>query len=217
MRVEQYFVRAKRLFLVLYAFAVLGSVVYQINWQEKVQLRLSYREMMEENGWEKQAKNLLEDAQYFPVTNDGTNDITWYFEDGYGASRSYGGKRTHEGVDIMASKDEPGCLQIRSVCDGVIEQMGWLRLGGYRIGIRSDNGYYYYYAHMERYAGGVQKGDHVKAGEILGYMGNTGYGKEGTKGKFAVHLHFGIYYMEGDREKSLNPYPFLWYLDQKRK
>ncbi|MCH5267518.1 MAG: peptidoglycan DD-metalloendopeptidase family protein [Lachnospiraceae bacterium] len=214
MRVEQYFIRMKRILFILYALVALGAIIYQLSWQERTQRALTYRKMMEENGWEEQAEKLLKDACRFPVTTNGVDDVTWYFEDGYGASRSYGGNRSHEGVDIMASKDEPGCLQIRSVCDGVIEQMGWLRLGGYRIGIRSDTGFYYYYAHMERYAGGLHKGDRVKAGELIGYMGNTGYGKEGTKGKFAVHLHFGIYYTENDREKSLNPYPFLWYLEQ---
>ena len=58
----------------------------------------------------------------------------------------------------MASKDQPGCLQIQSVCDGVIEQIGWLKLGGYRIGIRSKQGYYVYYAHLQQYAPDLRKG-----------------------------------------------------------
>ena len=49
----------------------------------------------------------------------------------------------------------------------------------------------------------------MKAGELLGYMGDSGYGKEGTVGKFPVHLHFGIYFMMGDKEISVNPYPIL--------
>lgn len=215
MRVEQRITRTKRLIIVLYLLAVLYALSYQLAWPADMKRRLTYREMMAENGNKKEAETLLEDAKYFPVKRDGISTVKWSFEDGYGAPRTYGGEREHEGIDIMASENTPGCLQIRSVCDGVIEQMGWLRLGGYRIGIRSAGGFYYYYAHMERYAGGLRKGDAVKAGELLGYMGNTGYGKEGTKGKFAVHLHFGIYHTVQGEEKSLNPYPFLWYLNQK--
>jgi murein DD-endopeptidase MepM/ murein hydrolase activator NlpD len=40
-------------------------------------------------------------------------------------------------------------------------------------------------------------------------MGDTGYGKEGTRGQFPVHLHFGIYYNQGEEEKSVNPYRVL--------
>lgn len=54
----------------------------------------------------------------------------------------------------------------------------------------------------------------VKAGDILGYLGNTGYGKEGTKGKFDVHLHFGIYVDIEGKEVSVNPYYILKWLEQ---
>ena len=93
----------------------------------------------------------------------------------------------------MASNNQRGYFQIQSVSDGVIENIGWLELGGYRMGIRSASGLYYYYAHMERYANGLKKGDCVEAGQVIGYMGDTGYGEEGTRGQFDVHLHFGIY------------------------
>ena len=46
----------------------------------------------------------------------------------------------------------------------------------------------------------MKQGKTVKAGELLGYMGDSGYGKEGTVGKFPVHLHFGIYFTMGDKE-----------------
>lgn len=200
--------------MVLYLLAVICALSYQLSWPAKMEKRLVYQEMMVENGNEREAEALLEDAKQFPVAGDGVSTAKWSFEDSYGSPRTFGGERQHEGIDIMASENTSGCLQIRSVCDGVIEQMGWLRLGGYRMGIRSKNGFYYYYAHMERYAGGLQKGDTVKAGELLGYMGNTGYGEEGTRGKFAVHLHFGIYQTVQGEEKSLNPYPFLRYLNQ---
>ncbi|MCI8364317.1 MAG: M23 family metallopeptidase, partial [Eubacterium sp.] len=59
----------------------------------------------------------------------------------------------------------------------------------------------------------LASGDTVKAGETLGYVGNSGYGKEGTKGKFDVHLHFGMYIDIQGQEVSINPYEILRYLE----
>lgn len=71
----------------------------------------------------------------------------------------------------MASKDQPGCLQIQSVCDGVIEQIGWLKLGGYRIGIRSKQGYLVYYAafHSNMYMSAQRQ--QSKGGRLFGVNG----------------------------------------------
>lgn len=93
------------------------------------------------------------------------------------------------------------------MADGSVEAVGWLPLGGYRIGIRSPSGGYFYYAHLSSYERDWKEGDSIKAGEILGFMGDTGYGSEGTKGKFPVHLHLGIYIQTPySREMSVNPY-----------
>ncbi len=50
-----------------------------------------------------------------------------------------------------------------------------------------------YYAHLERYEDGLQAGDVVAKGQVIGYLGDSGYGPEGTTGEFEPHLHFGIY------------------------
>lgn len=154
--------------------------------------------------------SLMKEMECFPVRGR-AEDGLWYFEDGYGEGRSYGGERKHEGIDIMSMSGTRGELPIQSVSDGVVEQLGWLELGGCRVGVRSASGLYYYYAHLDSYAPGLQKGDRVKAGQLLGYMGDSGYGSEGTRGQFAVHLHFGIYYTEEEQEKSLNPFYLLLY------
>jgi len=130
------------------------------------------------------------------------------YEDGYGDPRTYGGERSHEGIDIMCDIGTP----LVSVCDGVIEKMGWLELGGWRIGIRGEDGVYYYYAHLSEYRDGLEKGDKVKKGELIGYAGDTGYGPEGTSGEFLPHLHFGMYERQGfvkSGERAVNPFPFL--------
>lgn len=156
---------------------------------------------------------VLSDVVCFPVALDGVGGQTLSYENSWGTARNYGGDRRHEGVDIMTSNNVPGYLPAVSICDGVVEKMGWLELGGYRIGIRSEHGMYAYYAHMDSYREGLKTGDSVRAGETLGYLGNTGYGKEGTKGKFDVHLHFGMYIDIAGEETSVNPYEILRYLE----
>ena len=56
------------------------------------------------------------------------------------------------------------------------------------------------------------------AGVLLGFLGDSGYGEEeGTVGKFAVHLHIGIYVNdEAGQEVSVNPYWVLKWLEEKR-
>ncbi len=154
---------------------------------------------------------VLSDIRCFPVALDGTGGETLSFENSWGGARNYGGDRRHEGVDIMTSNNMAGYFPAVSMCDGTIEKMGWLELGGYRIGIRSEHGLYTYYAHLDSYREGLKTGDRVRAGDIIGYLGDTGYGPEGTRGKFDVHLHFGLYVDIDGREVSLNPY---WILKQ---
>lgn len=164
--------------------------------------------------WEDAYATVLSDLKCFPVGYDGTYGETVAYENSWNMARNYGGNRRHEGVDLMTSNNKPGYFPAVSICDGTIEKMGWLELGGYRIGIRSTHGAYLYYAHLDSYRKGLAIGDTVKAGDILGYLGNTGYGKEGTKGKFDVHLHFGIYVDIEGKEVSVNPYYILKWLEQ---
>ena len=113
--------------------------------------------------------------------------------DDFGNSRSYGFKRTHLGNDLMGSIGTP----IIAVESGVIENIGWNQYGGWRIGIRSfDTKRYYYYAHLRKnhpYAEGIEEGKTVKAGDVIGYLGMTGYSiKENVNNINVPHLHFGM-------------------------
>lgn len=154
--------------------------------------------------------SLLTDFKYFPIPKS-TSKTKWVnYVDSWGYERTYGGERRHEGTDIMADVNKAGVYPVISVSDGVVSNMGWLELGGYRIGITSDSGVYYYYAHLDSYAEQIHIGDRIEAGTFIGFMGNTGYSKvEGTKGKFDVHLHFGIYYTVDGTEMAVNPYYVL--------
>lgn len=113
--------------------------------------------------------------------------------DDFGKSRSYGFQRTHLGNDLMGSIGTP----IIAVESGTIEHLGWNQFGGWRIGIRSFDGKrYYYYAHLRKnhpYVTGLKEGDTVEAGDVIGYLGMTGYSiKENVNNVNVPHLHFGI-------------------------
>lgn len=157
---------------------------------------------------------IYDDLEYFPVVKSKSGNYWINFEDSFGEGRNYNGKYAHEGCDIMAVNNVSGFYPVISVTDGTVENLGWLEKGGYRVGIRSNNGGYFYYAHLSSYSN-IKKGDKISAGTLLGYMGDTGYGKkEGTTGKFDVHLHFGIYIKtENFEELSVNPYNILRYLE----
>lgn len=110
---------------------------------------------------------------------------------------------SHEGNDVFA---EPG-TPVVSVTGGTIENLGWLFYSGWRVGVRGDDGRYWFYAHMRRIAPGLSMGQRVEPGTVIGEVGNTGYGDEvGHKDEFAHHLHIGIQETSGEWS---DPYPLL--------
>ncbi len=113
--------------------------------------------------------------------------------DDFGAARSYGYRRHHLGHDMMGSIGTP----IIATEGGVVEALGWNQYGGWRIGIRSFDGKrYYYYAHLRRdhpYAADLYRGKIVAAGDVIGYLGMTGYSaKENVNNINVPHLHYGL-------------------------
>ncbi len=164
-------------------------------------------------------ETVVQDLKYFPIPdnlNEGGAEIS--YENCWMDTRTYGGERGHEGCDIMANGAERGYFPVISITDGVIEKIGWLEKGGWRIGIRSESGLYLYYAHLYSYAADWEEGDPIKAGTLLGYMGDSGYSAiPGTTGNFDVHLHLGLY-IKTDHydELSVNPYWLLKYLEKYR-
>ena len=152
----------------------------------------------------------------FPVPRSNKRKEWVNYVNSWNYERTYNGNRTHEGTDVMGDINKDGIYPVVSVSDGYVSNIGWLELGGWRIGITSPSGIYYYYAHLDSYAKEYKEGDVIRAGDIIGYMGSTGYSKvEGTKNKFPVHLHFGIYItpdpdIAADYEEiALNPYNIL--------
>lgn len=181
-------------------------------WMKKVAL---YRQDPYQNTDDPTAisTQIQQELKHVPYDTKYQNLIT--FENSFGADRntnanySENATRIHEGCDLMYQNNKRGEVPVCSMTDGVIEQIGWLTLGGWRIGIRSDAGYYYYYAHLYSYASELKVGKRIVAGEFLGFMGDTGYGEEGTYGKFPVHLHLGIY-VPKLQPKDVNIKDYVW-------
>lgn len=138
---------------------------------------------------------------YFPIARG--FDYSHY--DDFGAGRSYGYQRKHLGHDMMGLVGTP----IIAVESGVVEALGWNQYGGWRIGIRSFDGKrYYYYAHLRQnypYAEGLEEGSVVTAGDVIGYMGHTGYSaKENVNNIDVVHLHWGLQLIFDESQKEGN-------------
>lgn len=152
---------------------------------------------------------------FFPLAkNFPYNDF-----DDFGVSRSYGFKRRHLGHDMMGQVGTP----IIAVESGYVEALGWNQYGGWRIGIRSfDKKRYYYYAHLRKnypFQSNLKEGSAVQAGDVIGYMGRTGYSsKENTNNIEESHLHFGLELVfdesqkESDHEIWINCYELVKFL-----
>ncbi|WP_281426317.1 M23 family metallopeptidase [Paenibacillus agaridevorans] len=130
---------------------------------------------------------------------------SYSYRDTWGDRRGWGGRRSHEGTDLFAGHGTP----VRSTCYGIIEIKGWNKYGGWRIGIRDLNNHYHYYAHLSGFDKKLNVGDIVEAGQVVGWVGSSGYGKPGTSGKFPPHLHYGVYSDRGLLEWAFDPYPML--------
>lgn len=125
--------------------------------------------------------------------------------DDFGVSRSYGYQRQHLGHDMMGQVGTP----IIAVESGYVEAIGWNQYGGWRIGIRSFDGKrYYYYAHLRKdypYQSNLKEGSLVTAGDVIGYLGHTGYSStENTNNIAEPHLHFGLQLIFDESQKEGN-------------
>lgn len=117
--------------------------------------------------------------------------------DTWGAARSQG--RRHEGIDIMASKG----TKVYSATNGLVASLKGNNLGGTVVWIIGPSGSWHYYAHLHKHKRGLNEGDYIRKGDLIGYVGNSGNAKH-----TAPHLHYGIY-LSGKGRGATNPYPYL--------
>ena len=109
----------------------------------------------------------------------------------------------HHGNDIFAPLGAP----VLAVSDGSLFLVGWNTLGGNRLWLRDLQGNEFYYAHLSAFSPLARDGAHVHAGDVIGFVGNTG-DAEGTP----THLHFEIHPVEllsMGYDGVINPYPYL--------
>lgn len=156
-----------------------NSGIYKIVIQPEIDYRGTF-----------QLKIYTQPSLGFPVAGKGNSSVQSF----WGASRD-GGGRSHEGIDIFASRGTP----VVAIADGFVTRTGNQGLGGKQVWLRDGLlGNSYYYAHLDSIL--TESGKKVKAGDTLGLVGNTGNAKGG-----ATHLHFGIYTSGG----AVDPYPFV--------
>ena len=204
--------RFRWIWIFLFIMIIVGTELRVLDKSLETSVNLNQETTDEFEIYMERVNEIFEDLQCFPVVKE-ADVYPISYENTWGAERIYGGNRTHEGCDLMAVSNERGKYKVCSMTDGTVRQIGWLEQGGWGIGIESDSGVYYYYAHLDSYEKAFEEGERVVAGQILGRMGDSGYGKEpGTKGQFDVHLHVGIYIKDlSGKERAINPY---WYLKQ---
>jgi murein DD-endopeptidase MepM/ murein hydrolase activator NlpD len=106
------------------------------------------------------------------------------YSDTFGADRSDVSGGWHHGDDIFGQLGQP----ILAVADGTVFSVGWNTVGGNRLWLRDGAGNEFYYAHLSAYSTLAADGAHVQAGDVLGFMGNTG-DAETTP----YHLHFEVH------------------------
>lgn len=115
------------------------------------------------------------------------------------------GSRRHEALDIMAPRHTP----VRAAEDGRIVKLFTSAAGGLTIyQFDPTETYTYYYAHLDRYTAGLEEGQAVRRGDVIGYVGSTG-----NASPDAPHLHFAIFRLTPEKQwwegEPINPYPVL--------
>jgi murein DD-endopeptidase MepM/ murein hydrolase activator NlpD len=125
------------------------------------------------------------------------------FGDTFGAPRPDVPGGWHHGEDIFAPKGTP----VLAVANGTVYSIGWNDLGGYRLWLRDRQGNQFYYAHLSAYSPLAVEGNTVEAGDVIGFVGNTGDADGGPP-----HLHFEIHpsgLLGLGYDGVVAPYPFL--------
>jgi murein DD-endopeptidase MepM/ murein hydrolase activator NlpD len=133
----------------------------------------------------------------FPVAG------TAAFGDTFGAFRADVAGKWHHGEDLVAPLGTP----LLAVADGTLFSVGWNDIGGWRLWLRDGGGNEFYYAHLDAYTPLAVAGRRVKAGDVLGFVGDSGDAEGGLP-----HLHFEIHPVELlslGYDGAVAPYPFL--------
>jgi murein DD-endopeptidase MepM/ murein hydrolase activator NlpD len=121
----------------------------------------------------------------------------------FGAFRADVAGKWHHGEDLVAPFGTP----LLAVADGTLFSVGWNDVGGWRLWLRDAGGNEFYYAHLSAYSPLAIAGKRVRAGDVLGFVGDSGDAEGGPP-----HLHFEIHpveYLSYGYDGAVAPYPFL--------
>lgn len=134
-----------------------------------------------------------------PVQGARREDLRPMFDEQRGSSRR------HEAIDLLAPRHTP----VVAVEDGTIAKLFLSKAGGITLyQFDPTSTYCYYYAHLHAYADGLKEGDHVKRGQVIGYVGTTGNAPPDTP-----HLHFAIFHLTEKKQwwqgTPIDPYKVL--------
>lgn len=133
------------------------------------------------------------DGFVFPVAGEVEFIDSW----GYPRMMGTPSAHWHQGTDIFAAHGTP----LIAAENGTLARIGTGTLGGNKLWIRGESGNEYYYAHLSAFEPGIADGQPVRAGDVIGYVGDTGNAR-GT----SPHLHFEIH---PGGNGPVNPYPLL--------
>lgn len=159
-------------------------------------------------------RTIFREVRQFPVIeNDGINR-GYFYADNFGSMRSDG---PHYAIDIIDRENVSGRLAVFSMTDGTITEIGISRTDGYHIGVTAESGNYYYYAHLHDIEDSLKKGSELKAGQLIGSMGNSGTSE--SEAGYAVRLHISILVNDPSKDKGqdgfyINPYIFLRFIEK---
>ena len=108
-----------------------------------------------------------------------------------------------KGISRNQLRDTWGGTKVYSATEGLVADLRNNNLGGKVIWILGPSGSWHYYAHLDGHKRGLNVGDYVHKGDLIGYVGNTGNARA-----TAPHLHYGIY-LNGKGRGAINPYSYL--------
>lgn len=134
-----------------------------------------------------------------PVAGIGADQLA----DTFGQAR--GNERRHQALDILAPRGTP----VLAASDGKLVKLFNSKPGGLTLyQFDPEQKVAYYYAHLDRYATGLDEGRELKRGEVIGYVGSTGNADPATP-----HLHFAVFELGPEKNwwegTAVNPYPLL--------
>ncbi len=145
-----------------------------------------------------QADRYAEPRLSMPVSGIRPEQLADTFEDSRDGGR-------HEALDIPSPRGTP----VKAVADGIIEKLFDSKKGGLTVYQFDESGNWcYYYAHLDRYAPGLEEGQVVRTGEVLGYVGSTG-----DASPDAPHLHLAVIRLGPEKKwwkgEAVDPLPLL--------